>query len=84
MIAPPQAPLEWNHSAEDITKLTMDAMEEYRKVLDAVGGLDAKDCTFESASFHGSLFCIPSLLLIAGVCRCRSISITVMLLTAVD
>lgn len=49
-VPPPQAPLQWNHSAEDITRLTKDAVENYRKVMDSVGGLDAKDCTFESVS----------------------------------
>jgi hypothetical protein len=49
-LAPPQPPLEWNHGAEDITRLTKDAVEDYRKVMDSVGRLDAKDCTFESVS----------------------------------
>jgi hypothetical protein len=49
-LAPPQAPLEWNHSAEDITRLTDNAIEEYRKIMDSVGGLDSKDCAFESVS----------------------------------
>ena len=49
-IPPPQVPLEWKHSAEDINRLTKNAVEDYRKVMDSVGGLNAKDCTFESVS----------------------------------
>ncbi len=63
-ITPPQAAPQWNHSVKDIQKTTEDAIEAYRKVLDSVGGLDHKDCTFESvgtyiscfSSFH-SFFC---------------------------
>jgi len=55
-LAPPQAPLTWNHSAEDITTLTKDAMEKYRQILDKVGSLDPKDCTFESVGFYTIYF----------------------------
>ena len=58
-LSPPQAPLEWNHSAEDIIRLTKNVAEEYRKVIDSIGGLDPKDCTFESVSLymgHHSLY----------------------------
>src|SRR5258707_5072904 len=51
-LAPPQAPLKWNHSAGDITRLTKVALEKYRQVLDRVGSLDPKDCTFESVGFY--------------------------------
>lgn len=47
-ITPPQAAPIWDHSAEDITKLTKESIEEYRKVMDKIGGLDPKACTFES------------------------------------
>jgi metallopeptidase MepB len=45
---PPQLPPDWSHSAEEILKLTKEAIEYDRAVQDKVGGLDAKDCTFES------------------------------------
>jgi hypothetical protein len=47
---PPQPSLAWNHSAEEILKLTKEAIEYDRVIQDKVGGLDAKDCTFESVS----------------------------------
>jgi hypothetical protein len=49
---PPQPPPVWNHSAEDIVRLTEEAIEKDRKVQDAVGKLDPKDCTFESVREH--------------------------------
>ncbi|KAF9481172.1 metallopeptidase MepB [Pholiota conissans] len=50
-ITPPQPPPTWEHSAEDITKLTKQCIEQYRKVMDKVGALEPKDSTFESVSF---------------------------------
>ena len=47
---PPQPPPLWNHTAEDILKLTKEAIEYNRAVQDKVGSLDPKDCTFESVS----------------------------------
>lgn len=47
---PPQPPPVWNHSAEEILKLTKEAIEHDRAIQDKVGSLDAKDCTFESVS----------------------------------
>ena len=47
-LTPPQPPPVWNHSAEDIVRLTKEAIEKDRTVQDAVGKLDPKDCTFES------------------------------------
>jgi len=47
-LTPPQPPPVWNHAAEDILKLTKEAIEYDRVVQDTVGGLDPKDCTFES------------------------------------
>jgi hypothetical protein len=55
-ITPPQAPPTWEHSAEDITNLTKQSIEEYRKVMDKIGALEPKDSTFESvSSFRTSL-----------------------------
>jgi hypothetical protein len=47
---PPQSPLLWNHSADDILKLTKEAIEHGRAIQDKVGRLDPKDCTFDSVS----------------------------------
>jgi len=49
-LTPPQPPPIWNHTAEDITKLTKESIETYRGVMNKVGGLDPKDCTYESVS----------------------------------
>ena len=50
VFTPPQSPLVWNHSADDILKLTKEAIEYDRALQDKVGGLDPKDCTFDSVS----------------------------------
>jgi hypothetical protein len=47
---PPQPPPLWNHSADDILKLTKGAIEYDRAIQDKVGRLDPKDCTFDSVS----------------------------------
>lgn len=47
---PPQPPPLWNHSADDILKLTKEAIEYDRAIQDKVGRLDPKDCTFDSVS----------------------------------
>lgn len=49
---PPQPPPFWNHTAEDIVRLTKEAIEKDRTVQDTVGKLDPKDCTFESVRNH--------------------------------
>ena len=46
----PQAPPDWKHSADDILKLTKEAIEHNRAIQDKVGSLDPKDCTFDSVS----------------------------------
>jgi hypothetical protein len=51
----PQPPPLWNHSADDILKLTKDAIEYDRSVQDKVGCLDPKDCTFDSVSCKCSI-----------------------------
>ena len=65
---PPQAPWQWNHSAEDITRLTKNAIEECRKAMDSVASLDPKDCTFESVSLCPILV-TQKLTFITGVCE---------------
>lgn len=47
-LTPPQPPPEWNHTAEDITRLVKEGIEKDRVVMDKVGALDPKDCNFES------------------------------------
>ncbi|PPQ65870.1 hypothetical protein CVT26_000804 [Gymnopilus dilepis] len=47
-ITPPQAAPSWEHTTEDISSLTKQSIEKYRAVMDKVGALDPKDCTFES------------------------------------
>lgn len=49
-LVPPQKPLEWNHSAQDITHLTKQAIDEDRALQDKVAALNAKDCNFDSVS----------------------------------
>ena len=48
---PPQSPLLWNHSADDILKLTKETIEHDRAIQDKVGRLDHKDCTFDSVGW---------------------------------
>lgn len=54
LFTPPQSPPVWNHSADDILKLTKEAIEYDRAIQDKVGrlGLDPKDCSFESVSYN--------------------------------
>ncbi|KXN88219.1 Thimet oligopeptidase [Leucoagaricus sp. SymC.cos] len=47
-LVPPQKPLEWNHSAEEITSLTKKAIDEDRALQDKVAALQPKDCNFDS------------------------------------
>jgi hypothetical protein len=49
-LIPPQSPPYWNHSPDDILKLTKEAIEYDRAIQDRVGRLDPKDCTFDSVS----------------------------------
>ncbi|KAF9013473.1 hypothetical protein BDQ17DRAFT_1231331 [Cyathus striatus] len=47
-LTPPQPAPQWNHSAEDITKITKELIEKDRKFQDKIGALNAKDCNFDS------------------------------------
>lgn len=47
-LTPPQAPPTWEHTTEQVTQLTKDAIEKYRQVMDKVGSLDAKDANYGS------------------------------------
>lgn len=47
-LTPPQAAPTWTHSAEDVMKLTKEAIEEDRKVQNKVAAIAPKDCGFAS------------------------------------
>ncbi|KDQ62378.1 hypothetical protein JAAARDRAFT_189705 [Jaapia argillacea MUCL 33604] len=47
-IKPPQAPPTWSHSAEDILKLTKEALAKDKALLDKIAALPPKDCNFSS------------------------------------
>ena len=49
-LTPPQSPPQWDHSADDILKLTKETIEYDRAIQDKVGLLDPKDWTFDSVS----------------------------------
>lgn len=49
-LKPPQAPLPWNHTTEDIAKLTKDTIAKDRDLNDKIAALDEKDCNFDSVS----------------------------------
>jgi len=49
-LVPPQKPIDWNHSPEDITRLTQKTIDADRTLLDKIGALDSKDCNFDSVS----------------------------------
>lgn len=61
-ITPPQAPPTWEHTTEDISKLTKQSIEKYRAVMDKVGALEPKDCTFESVSLPPLEYCYKLIL----------------------
>ena len=47
-IKPPQAPPSWNHTPEEITKLTQELIDRDRAVQDKIAALPEKDCNFKS------------------------------------
>ncbi|KAF8893211.1 metallopeptidase MepB [Gymnopilus junonius] len=44
--------LTWNHTAQDISQLTEQAIDTYKSAMDDVAGLDAKDCDFQSVALE--------------------------------
>jgi hypothetical protein len=52
---PPQPPPSWSHTADDIAKLTREAIARQRKLYDRVAGLSATECNFDSVSRGQSL-----------------------------
>lgn len=51
-LTPPQPPPAWNHTAEDITRLTNELIAQDRAVQDKVGALAPKDCNFHSVRIN--------------------------------
>ncbi|KAL0960667.1 hypothetical protein HGRIS_005696 [Hohenbuehelia grisea] len=47
-ITPPQPAPVWNHSADDILRLTKETIAQDREHLDKIGALSASDCNFNS------------------------------------
>ncbi|THH20564.1 hypothetical protein EW146_g816 [Bondarzewia mesenterica] len=47
-LTPPQPAPSWNHSAEDITRLTKEAIEKDRQLQDKIAALSHDQCNFES------------------------------------
>ncbi|KDQ54110.1 hypothetical protein JAAARDRAFT_136150 [Jaapia argillacea MUCL 33604] len=47
-IKPPQAPPSWSHSAEDIVRLTKEALAKDKALLDQIAALPPKECNFSS------------------------------------
>uniref|UniRef100_A0A0W0FS66 Putative metallopeptidase MepB n=1 Tax=Moniliophthora roreri TaxID=221103 RepID=A0A0W0FS66_MONRR len=47
-VKPPQAPPSWNHSPEEIAKITEQLIKENRAVQDKIGSLPEKECNFQS------------------------------------
>jgi hypothetical protein len=56
-LKPPQPPPSWSHTADDITKLTREAIARQRKLDDRVAGLSATDCNFDSVSRQSLTVC---------------------------
>lgn len=50
----PQPPPAWDHTAEDITRLTKELIEKDRIHQDKIGALAPKDCNFSSVSLNGT------------------------------
>jgi len=49
-LVPPQQPIDWNHSPQDITRLTQESIDADRVLLDSIAALDHKDCNYDSVS----------------------------------
>lgn len=54
-LTPPQSAPKWNHSAEDILKLTKEAIQKDREFMDRIGKLPKDQCNFETVS-HRRLY----------------------------
>lgn len=51
-LTPPQSPPLWNHSTEDISRLTKEFIAHNRAEEDKVGALAPKDCNFQSVIIY--------------------------------
>jgi len=49
-LKPPQEPLKWTHTPEQVIPLTKEEIEKDRKFLDGIGALSEAECNFESVS----------------------------------
>lgn len=74
-LTPPQAAPKWDHSAEDILKLTKEAIQKDRETLDKIAKLPKDECNFETVSHLG--LHTPSMTVLTnivwsllGICKC--------------
>ena len=49
-LTPPQSPPRWNHTPEEVIRLTKDAISRNKAVSDQVAGLLPADCNFDTVS----------------------------------
>jgi len=64
-LVPPQQPIDWNHSPQDITRLTQESIDADRILLDSIATLGHKDCNYDSVSTAPlilSIFILTSLI----------------------
>lgn len=47
-LTPPQPAPTWEHTPEDITKLTKQSIDRYRELMDKIGALKPEECNFDT------------------------------------
>jgi hypothetical protein len=55
-LTPPQPPLKWTHSADEIKKIVKEAIQAHRQLEDAVAQIPPEQCSFESVSITQLIF----------------------------
>ena len=50
MLIPPQSPVLWTHTAEEVLTLATEAVESDRRTKDKIAALQEGDCNFETVS----------------------------------
>lgn len=65
-LTPPQAPPVWNHTAEDILRLTKEAIDTLRGQQDQVAQLSPEASNFSSVSTQTFHFCVACLTWLSG------------------
>jgi hypothetical protein len=55
-LTPPQPPLKWNHSANEIKQIVEGAIQTHRQLEDAVAQIPPEECNFESVSITKLIF----------------------------